>query len=30
VGDGFDAAEIVFQSDVLIGGMRIFVGQAEA
>src|SRR5260370_15979578 len=29
VGDGFDAAEIVFKGDVLIGGVRVFVGEAE-
>jgi hypothetical protein len=30
VGDGLDAAEIIFQRDVLVGSMSVFVGQAEA
>src|SRR6266849_744703 len=30
VGDGLDAAEVVFQRDVLIGSMGVFVGKAEA
>ncbi len=27
--DGFDAAKIIFQVDVLVGSMRVFVGQTE-
>src|SRR5580704_5044723 len=30
VGDGFDAAEIIFQGEMLVGGVRVFVGQPEA
>ena len=30
VGDGFDAAEIIFQGKVLVGGVRVFVWKAEA
>ena len=30
VGDGFDAAEIIFQRDVFVGRVRVFVRQAEA
>lgn len=30
MGDGLDAAEVVFQGDVLVGGVGVFVGQAEA
>ena len=30
MGDGFDAAEIIFQGEVFVGGMSVFVGQAEA
>ena len=29
MGDGFDAAEIIFQSEMLVGGMRVFVGKTE-
>src|SRR5215831_227138 len=29
VGDGLDPAEIVFEGEMFIGGMRVFVGQAE-
>ena len=29
VGDGLDAAEIVFEGNMLVGGVRVFVGQAE-
>ena len=28
--DGLDSAEIIFQRDVFVGGMRVFVGQSEA
>src|SRR6202035_2437078 len=28
--DGLDSAEIIFQSDVLVRGVRVFVGQPEA
>ena len=30
VGYGFDAAEIIFQGQVLVGGVGVFVWQAEA
>ena len=30
VGYGFDAAEIVFQGQVFVGGVGVFVGEAEA
>src|SRR6266852_1305659 len=30
MGDSLDAAEIIFQRDVLVGSMGVFVGQAEA
>ena len=30
MGDGFDAAEIIFQGQMLVGGVGVFVGQAEA
>ena len=30
VGDGLDAAEVVFEGNVFIGGVRVFVGEAEA
>jgi len=30
VGNGFDAAEIVFQIEVFVRGVGIFIGQAEA
>ena len=30
MGYGFDAAEIIFQGQVLVGGVGVFVGQAEA
>jgi hypothetical protein len=30
VGDGFNAAEIVFQGNVLIGRVGVFIGLAEA
>ena len=30
VGDGLDAAEIVFEGDVFVGGVGIFIGQPEA
>src|SRR5712692_10796141 len=30
VGDGFDAAEIILKGDVLVRGVSIFVGEAEA
>ena len=30
MGDGLDAAEVVFKRNVFIGGVGIFVGQAEA
>jgi len=30
VGDGFDAAEIIFQRDVLVRSMGVFVGQPKA
>ncbi len=29
VGDGFYAAEIIFEGDVFVGGVGIFIGQAE-
>ncbi len=29
VGYGFDAAEIVFQGEVLVGGVGVFVGETE-
>ncbi len=29
VGDGLDAAEIVFEGNMLVGGMRVFIGEAE-
>ena len=29
MGDGFDAAEIVFESDVLVGSVRVFIGETE-
>ncbi len=28
--DGLDSAEIIFQSDVFVGCVRVFVGQSEA
>lgn len=30
VGDGFDAAEIVLQGDVLVGSVSVFIGETEA
>jgi hypothetical protein len=30
VGNGFNAAEIVFEGDVFVGGVGIFIGEAEA
>jgi hypothetical protein len=30
VGYGFNAAEIVFQGNVFIGGVGVFIGLAEA
>ena len=30
MGDGFDAAEIVFERNVFIGGVGVFVGEAES
>ena len=30
MGDGFDAAEIVFEGNVLVGSVGVFVGEAEA
>jgi len=30
MGYGFDAAKIVFQGEMLVGGVGVFVGQAEA
>src|SRR5580693_5271973 len=30
MGDGFDAAEIIFKSKVFVGSMRVFVREAEA
>jgi hypothetical protein len=30
VGDGLDASEIIFEGDVFIGGVGVFVGQTEA
>ena len=29
VSDGFDAAEIIFEGDVFVGSVRIFIGQTE-
>jgi len=30
IGDGLDASEVVLQQDMLVRGVSIFVGQAEA
>jgi len=30
VGDGFDAGEVIFEGDVFVGGVGVFVGEAEA
>ena len=30
MGDGFDAAEIVFEGEMFVGSVRVFVGQTEA
>ena len=30
VGDGFDAAEVIFEGEVLVGGVGVFVGETEA
>jgi hypothetical protein len=30
VGDGFNATEIAFHGNVLIGGVGVFIGLAEA
>src|SRR5215467_8023261 len=29
LGDGFDATEVVFEGDVLVGGVGVFVGEAK-